>query len=42
MPDNIQARIDNMPPAKKNKHKLLTSLILLAVFAGIFAFIGLN
>ena len=33
MPNNIQARTDDMAPAKKNSHKVLTSIILFVVFA---------
>ena len=38
MPDNIQARTDPMPPSKR-KRPILTSMILLAIVAGIFAII---
>jgi len=38
MPDNIQARTDPMPPGKKRR-PALTSFILLAIIAGIFAII---
>ncbi|GEM_PF-2404578 len=40
MPDHIQARTDSMPPAKRNRHKFLTTLILLAIIVGILALIA--
>ena len=40
MPDNSQGRINDMPPSKRNKHKGLTTAVLLILFAGIFAVIA--
>jgi len=42
MPDNSQGRIDNMPPAKKNSHKLITTIVLLGLIVGIILLIGLS
>lgn len=34
MPDNKQARTDDMAPATKKSHKVITTVVLLAVFIG--------
>lgn len=39
MPDNRQARTDDMPPNKGNKHKGLTNIILLVIILGVLGFI---
>ena len=40
MPNNIQARTDDMAPTRKNSHKVLTSIILFVVFAVIVGLIA--
>ena len=37
MPDNEQARTDDMPNTPKPHHKRLSTIVILAVFIGVIA-----
>ena len=39
MPSNIQARTDNMATQKKSKHKLISSIVILAVLVAVVAIV---